>query len=187
MTLSTALDLSFGGGGFDLLDDVSLLGAGLPSVIIERILASLDTTRLRALDIRGNEIDPQTAREMARRLGPTFKTMRECNGLPIQDIIGNATRRLRLNGFRGRHHFFGIEAFGAHVLVGLLPENTSLVEIDFRLNGIGLTAAAELGEACPKSQVRYVNQLGSRKRPGHGTPLDLKELRETAEPRLRLS
>ncbi|KAF4697591.1 hypothetical protein FOZ60_004464 [Perkinsus olseni] len=162
MALSTALDLSFGGGGFDLLDDVSLLGAGLPSVIVEKILASLDATRLRALDIRGNEIDPQTAREMARRLGPTFKTMRECNGLPIQDIIGNTTRRLRLNGFSGRHHFFGIEAFGAHVLAGLLPENTSLVEIDFRLNGIGLTAAAELGEACAKSQVRYVNQLGSQ-------------------------
>ncbi|KAF4716720.1 hypothetical protein FOZ62_016009, partial [Perkinsus olseni] len=187
MALSTALDLSFGGGGFDLLDNVSLLGAGLPSVIVEKILASLDATRLRKLDIRGNEIEPQTARAMARRLGSAFKTMRECNGLPIQDIIGNTTRRLRLNGFSGRHHFFGIEAFGAHVLAGLLPENTSLVEIDFRLNSIGLAAAAELGEACAESRVRYVNQIGSRKRPGHGTPLDLKELRETAEPRLRLS
>ncbi|KAF4749329.1 hypothetical protein FOZ62_023869, partial [Perkinsus olseni] len=187
MTLSTALDLSFGGGGFDLLDNVSLLGAGLPSVIVEKILASLDATRLRRLDIRGNEIDPQTAREMARRLGPTFKPMRECNGLPIQDIIGNTTKRLRLNGFRGRHHFFGIEAFGAHVLAGLLPENTSLVEIDFRLNSIGLAAAADLGKASARTQVRYVNQLGCRKRSGYGTPLDLKKMRKTAEPQLRSS
>lgn len=49
MASSTALHLSFGDGGFHALDNISLLGAGLPHVIIEKILASADTARLATL------------------------------------------------------------------------------------------------------------------------------------------
>ncbi|EER05493.1 hypothetical protein Pmar_PMAR011519, partial [Perkinsus marinus ATCC 50983] len=186
MASSTALHLSFGDGGFHALDNISLLGAGLPHVIIEKILASADTARLATLDIRGNEIDYQLANELARKFGLPSQSMIECNGLPIRALVTNEIRKLHLNGFRGRHPLFGIEAFGGHILASLLPGNTSLIEIDFRQNEIGLIAAAELGEACAKSQVRFVNRIGCRKRPGYGTPLDLRKLRMSARPKLSL-
>ncbi|KAF4657383.1 hypothetical protein FOL47_008460 [Perkinsus chesapeaki] len=187
MTFPTSLDLSFGNGGFELMDTICLLGADLPLAIIKRIIASANTDRLLKLDIRGNPIDYQSSRSLLRKLNACLEHIMECNGLPVHDITHNKVTSLRLCGFAGRNPLFGIEAFGAHILSSLLPRNSSLIELDFRLNNIGVEAAFELGEACTASQVRYVNCIGRRKRPGFGTLLDLKQLRGSPAAKLNLT